>query len=30
VVIYYDKDGRLLRKQVYEDEEYAHIICLED
>jgi len=30
VVIYYNKDGKLLRKQVYEDEEYAHIICPED
>jgi len=30
VVIYYNKDGELLRKQVYEDEEYAHIICPED
>jgi len=30
VVIYYNKEGKLLRKQVYEDEEYAHIICPED
>ncbi len=30
VVIYYDKDGKLLRKQVYEDEEYARIVCPED
>ena len=30
VVIYYDQEGKLLRKQVYEDEEYAHIICPED
>jgi len=30
VVIYYDKEGKLLRKQVYEDEEYARIICPED
>ncbi|MGC4021649.1 MAG: WG repeat-containing protein [Cyclobacteriaceae bacterium] len=30
VVIYYDKDGKLLRKQVYEDEEFAKILCPED
>jgi hypothetical protein len=30
VVIYYNKEGKLLRKQVYEDEEYAHVICPED
>jgi hypothetical protein len=30
VVIYYDKEGKVLRKQVYEDEEYAQIICPED
>jgi hypothetical protein len=29
-VIYYDKDGKLIRKQVYEEEDYAKIICLED
>ena len=27
VVIYYDRNGKLLRKQVYEDEEYARIVC---
>ncbi|MBI3481371.1 MAG: WG repeat-containing protein [Bacteroidetes bacterium] len=27
VVIYYDRSGKFLRKQVYEDEEYAHIVC---
>ncbi len=27
VVIYYDSKGKLLRKQVYEDEEYARIVC---
>ncbi len=27
VVIYYNKEGKLLRKQVYEDEEYARIVC---
>ncbi len=27
VVIYYDKDGKLLHKQVYEEAEYAHIVC---
>jgi hypothetical protein len=30
VVIYYDRDGKLLRKQVYEEEEYTHIVCPED
>ncbi len=30
VVIYYDRSGKLLRKQVYEDEEYARIVCPED
>lgn len=30
VVIYYDKTGKLLRKQVYEDEEYARIVCPQD
>lgn len=30
VVIYYDRDGNLVRKQVYEDEEYARIVCPED
>lgn len=30
VVIYYDKAGKLLRKQVYEDEEYARIVCPQD
>jgi len=30
VVIYYSKEGRVLRKQVYDDEEYARIICPED
>jgi hypothetical protein len=30
VVIYYDAEGKLLRKQVYEDNEYAHIVCPED
>lgn len=30
VVIYYDKEGKLLRKQVYEDEEYARIVCPQD
>jgi hypothetical protein len=29
-VIYYDKMGKLLRKQVYEDEEYARIVCPQD
>lgn len=29
-VIYYDKNGNLIRKQVYEDEEYARIVCPED
>lgn len=27
VVIYYNKDGRLLRRQVYEEEEYEKISC---
>ena len=27
VVIYYDKSGKLLRKQVYEEEEYERIYC---
>jgi len=27
VVIYYDKDGKFLRKQVYEEEDYQHIVC---
>ncbi|GHM98785.1 hypothetical protein WSM22_02750 [Cytophagales bacterium WSM2-2] len=30
VVIYYDKNGKLLRKQVYEDEEYSRIVCPQD
>lgn len=30
VVIYYDKMGKLLRKQVYEDEEYGRIVCPQD
>jgi hypothetical protein len=30
VVIYYDKAGKFLRKQVYEDEEYARIVCPQD
>jgi hypothetical protein len=30
VVLYYNSEGKLLRKQVYEDEEYAHIICPQD
>jgi hypothetical protein len=29
VVIYYDKQGKLLRKQVYEDDEYGRIVCHE-
>lgn len=28
VVIYYNKDGRLLRRQVYEEEEYEKIHCM--
>lgn len=27
VVIYYDKDGKFLRKQVYEEEEFERIYC---
>jgi hypothetical protein len=27
VVIYYDKDGRQLRKQVFETDEYEKIYC---
>ncbi len=27
VVIYYDKSGRFLRKQVYEDDEFERLIC---
>lgn len=30
VVIYYDNEGRLLRKQVYEEDEYARVVCPED
>ncbi len=30
VVIYYDKEGKMLRKQVYEEEDYARIVCQED
>ncbi|HLZ17521.1 MAG TPA: WG repeat-containing protein, partial [Cyclobacteriaceae bacterium] len=30
VVIYYDREGKLLRKQVYEEEEYVHILCPEE
>ncbi|MBS1681605.1 MAG: WG repeat-containing protein [Bacteroidetes bacterium] len=30
VVIYYDRNGKLLRKQVYEEEEYAKIACTTD
>jgi hypothetical protein len=29
-VIYYDKNGGLVRKQVYEDVEFARIVCPED
>jgi TolA-binding protein len=28
VVIYYNKDGRLLRRQVYEEDEYEKISCI--
>ncbi len=30
VVIYYDRNGKLLRKQVYEEEEYSKIVCTEN
>ncbi len=30
VVIYYDGEGKLLRKQVYEEDEYARLVCAED
>jgi hypothetical protein len=30
VVIYYDKAGQLLRKDVYEEDEYEKIVCKED
>jgi hypothetical protein len=27
VVIYYDNDGKLLRRQVYEEDDYEKILC---
>lgn len=30
VVIYYDQNGKLLRKQVYEEDEYERIFCAEN
>ncbi|HCW06180.1 MAG TPA: hypothetical protein DGG95_02320 [Cytophagales bacterium] len=30
VVIYYDKSGKFIRKLVYEDEDYARIVCPQD